>query len=471
MVPTLPPPFIRQMQALLGSEWPQLEAALQATPPISIRLNPKKAQGHGHLTLDIRPNQASQSPITNQPINKLIPWHPQGYYLSERPVFTLDPRFHAGAYYVQEASSMFIYEALRQTVDFSKSLKVLDLCAAPGGKSTLMLDLMSYDSLLVSNETIRPRTAPLRENLERWGNPNVAVTSGEVEEFAALEGWFDVVLADAPCSGEGLFRKDPDAMREWSLPHVEFCAGRQRRILAAAVKTLAPGGVLLFSTCTYNAQENAGNAEWLAKTFDLEPIGLKIPSEWGIVEQEIGYQFYPHKLQGEGFFLSIFRKKAGEPRKQNLPTAYKNIKPLSKNLLPQAKQWLNANVEARFFTTPSGEVLALPAVLEADFLLLDKYLKTKWFGTNIGEFKGKDFVPNHALALSHWASPDLKALDLSREQALLFLKKETFDPPSDAPQGWTLARYEGLNLGWLKILPNRLNNYLPQERRIRMAIS
>lgn len=365
---------------------------------------------------------------------------------------------------------MFLYEVLRQAVDFSQRLKVLDLCAAPGGKSTLLAGMLGEGSLLVANETIRSRTAPLRENLERWGSPNAAVTSGEVEALAEMDGWFDVVLADAPCSGEGLFRKDPDAVREWSLPHVEFCAGRQRRILAGAVQALAPGGILVFSTCTYNAQENDGNAAWLAKTFDLLPIGLKIPAEWGIAQTDFGWQFYPHRLRGEGFYVAAFRKKEGEAKKHTLPAAFKNIKPLAKNLVPQATAWLSPEAEARFFQTPSGEVLALPAGLEGEYLLLDKFLKAKWFGTNIGEFKGKDFVPSHALALSQWASPDLPAVDLGREQALLFLKKETFEPPPDAPRGWVLARFEGLNLGWLKILPNRLNNYLPQERRIRMAI-
>lgn len=477
----LPPPFIRQMQALLGPEWPLLEAALQDPAPVSIRLNPKKASDVGHFnqgkladggwildasdTAVAEPNSKSKV-ITQSP----IPWHPQGYYLSDRPVFTLDPSFHAGAYYVQEASSMFIYEALRQVMDFDKPLKILDLCAAPGGKSTLLADMMNPASLLVSNETIRARTNPLRENLERWGSSNIGVTSAEVEEYTGLESWFDLILADAPCSGEGLFRKDPDAMREWSLPQVEFCAGRQRRILAAAVTALAPGGILLFSTCTYNEQENAWNAEWLCKNFELESIALKIPAEWGITQTGLGYQFYPHKVRGEGFYLAVFRKKQGSQKKLNPASQFKSLKPLPKNQIPQAQSWLEAGTAAQFFLTPSAEVLALPAALEEEYLTLDKFLKTKWFGTPIGEFKGKDFVPNHALALSLWISKTLPALDLSREQALLFLKKETFEPPAGAPQGWVLARYQGLNLGWLKILPNRLNNYLPQERRIRMSI-
>lgn len=452
----LPPPFIRQMQALLGPDWPPLESALQSPVPVSVRLNPRKTLDGGHW-------QYPPSPI---------PWHPNGFYLPERPVFTLDPLFHAGGFYVQEASSMFVHEALRQTGHFSKPLKILDLCAAPGGKSTLLLDWMGADDLLVSNEVIRARTAPLRENLERWGSPSVAITSGEVEEFAALDAWFDIVLADAPCSGEGLFRKDPDAMQEWSLPHVEFCAARQKRILAAAVQALAPGGLLLFSTCTYNTQENDGNADWLAKNFDLQPLSLDIPDSWGIVSTAGGgYQFFPHRLKGEGFFLSVFRKNEGDTPKHNAPNAFKNLKPLAKSLVPAASRWLSPSAHARFFQTPSGEVLALPAHLENDYLLLDKHLKTKWFGVNIGEFKGQDFVPSHALALSAWASPEWPSVSLSREQALLFLKKETFDPPADAPKGWAIVRHEGLNLGWVKILPNRLNNYLPQERRIRMAIS
>jgi NOL1/NOP2/fmu family ribosome biogenesis protein len=356
-------------------------------------------------------------------------------------------------------------------VDLTKSLRVLDLCAAPGGKSTLLINLLSDTSLLVSNETIRARTGSLRENMERWGHPNLAITSAEVEEFAALEDWFDVVVADAPCSGEGLFRKDPEAVQEWSLPHVDFCASRQKRILAAAVKSLAPGGVLLFSTCTYNRQENDGNLEWLTKEFPLDLLSLDIPASWGIVTTaQGGYQFYPHHLQGEGFFIAVFRKKTGNSSRHHPPASFKSLKPLGKSLVPQVEAWLRPDVRARFFQTPTGEILALPEKLEQEFLMLDKTLKTKWFGVNIGEFKGKDFIPSHALAQSIWVSPGLSSVSLTEEQALLFLKKETFEPQESWPKGWVLASYQGLNLGWMKILPNRMNNYLPQERRIRMAI-
>lgn len=465
------------MQAILGDEWSALESALQLPAPVSIRLNNNKLTANAKQALEagrwtiaagIR-KQDSPEPVNTEVMP--VPWHELAFYLHDRPVFTLDPLFHAGAYYVQEASSMFVAEAVRQTVSLVKPLKVLDLCAAPGGKSTLLLSLLSSNSLLVSNEVIRARTSALRENLERWGHPNVAVTSAEAEEISALEDWFDVVLTDAPCSGEGLFRKDPDAVQEWSLPHVALCAARQKRILASAIQSLAPDGVLLYSTCTYNREENDGNIAWILQEFPLELISLKVPEAWGIVQTPAGgYQFFPHRLQGEGFFLAAFRKKSGSAVRHNPPAGFKSLKPLPKALIPQAAAWLHPEAKARFFQTPAGEVLALPARLEAEYLLLDKTLKTKWFGVNIGEFKGKDFIPSHALALSFWVSPTLPGVELTEEQALLFLKKETFDPPADWPKGWTLARYQGLNLGWMKILPNRMNNYLPQERRIRMSV-
>ncbi len=443
------------MQELLDpAAYPAFLAALQEPAPVSIRLNPAKPSPSGLPLSTLAP----------------VPWHPRGCYLPERPVFTLDPAFHAGAYYVQEASSMFLYAALRQTADFSRPLRALDLCAAPGGKSTLLADMLNPAGLLVANEVIRPRTAILRENLEKWGVPNLAVSGAEVEEYAALEDFFDVVVTDAPCSGEGLFRKDPDAVKEWSPANVELCWGRQRRILAAAVSALKPGGVLAYSTCTYNRAENEDNCAWLLHTFGLEPLPLEVPAAWNIEGGEGGYHFFPHRVRGEGFFIAVFRKKESTPRRQNGTGTFRQIKPLPKNLVPEAGRWLSPGMDLRFFQTPAGEVLALPAHLESDYLVLDKFLKAKWFGTPVGEFKGKDFVPSHALALSNLASPALPALDLGREQALLFLKKETFDLPAGAPRGWTLARYNGLNLGWMKVLPGRMNNYLPAERRIRMDL-
>ena len=441
------------MQTLLGAEYPAFAAALTTAVPVSIRLNPAKPLAEAPALTDGR-----------------VPWHPGGQYLSERPVFTLDPAFHAGAYYVQEASSMFLYEALRQTVDFSTRLKILDLCAAPGGKSTLLVDLLGPDSLLVANEVIRTRVNSLRENLEKWGSASVAVTSAEAGDFGSLEGFFDVLVADVPCSGEGLFRKDPAAMREWSPAAVDLCVARQQRILTAAVGALSPGGILVYSTCTYNPAENENNINWLCRSFGLTVLPLEIPAAWGLAASDAGYHFYPHRVRGEGFFSAVL-KKNGEPSRQRpRPATFKSLKPLHKSMVPEASRWLRPNVDMRFFETVNGEVMALPASLASDYLILDKPLKAKWFGTMIGEFKGKDFVPSHALALSQLVSVTLPGVELSREQARLFLKKENFDLPADLPRGWTLARYAGLNLGWMKCLPNRVNNYLPADRRIRMQL-
>lgn len=456
MTPPLPTPFQQQMQLLLGAEYPAFVAALLDPAPVSLRKNPLKTpRGEGSNFSETGP----------------VPWHPQGVYLSERPVFTLDPLLHAGAYYVQEASSMFLFEALRQLVDQNAALNVLDLCAAPGGKSSLLLSALPH-SLVVSNEVIRSRTAVLRENLERWGSPNTAVTSAEAEDFSALENWFDLILTDAPCSGEGLFRKDPEARKEWSPAHVDLCAARQKRILSGAVAALRPGGILAYSTCTYNLQENEENAVWLCQEFGLEPVTLQIPEEWGIVRKEMGYQFFPHQLRGEGFFLALFRKSAGPEPSHHAPSGFRSLQPLPKKMIPELAPWFHSEVHLSFFQIPNGDVLALPEEHEQGYRLLDKALKNKWFGLHAGTFKGKDFIPNHALALSTACSPTLPAVDFSREQALRFLKKEVFDLPADAPdKGWALARHQGLNLGWLKILPNRWNNYLPNERRIRMELS
>lgn len=442
------------MQGLLGDAWPLLEAALQSSPPVSIRFNPSKAVDRVYWP----------------EVSASVPWHPDGHYLKQRPVFTLDPMLHAGAYYVQEASSMFVYEALRQHRP-EGPLRVLDLCAAPGGKSTLLAAMLGPDDLLLSNEVIRQRTGPLRENLERWGISNLAVANADSEDFTALEGYFDVILTDAPCSGEGLFRKDPDAIKEWSLPNVELCAGRQRRILAAAVQALKPGGLLLYSTCTYNAMEDEDNAHWLQTQFDLQALTIQTPPEWGIEGNGAnGYHFYPHKLAGEGFYLAAFRKAAGEIPKRNTPAHFAKLKALPKAQLAQLPPVFRDSSALNFYLTPTEEIIALPKHLETDFLILDKVLKNKWFGVLAGTFKGRDFIPAHGLAMSLEISAALPALELSREDALRFLKKETFDLPSGAANGWTLARFAGLNLGWMKVLPNRMNNYLPQERRIRMEI-
>ncbi|MCC7244786.1 MAG: methyltransferase domain-containing protein [Saprospiraceae bacterium] len=449
----LPPSFAARMKNRLGAAYGDFIAALEMPAPVSIRLHPRRANAFKDDTLE------------------QVPWNKWGRYLPERPVFTLDPNFHAGVYYVQEASSMFLREALMQSVDVSRDLKVLDLCAAPGGKSTLLADAITEGSLLVSNEVIRSRVSVLKENMEKWGYPNVAVTQADAEVFGEkLTGFFDVIITDAPCSGEGLFRKDPDAMTEWSPENVTMCAARQQRILDATVEALAPEGTLIYSTCTYNPEENDYNVAWLQEKHGLSLITLNVPESWGIEHQGGGYQFFPHKVRGEGFFIAVFRKNDGKKARNASSGAFQHLKPLAKSMLPEMAKWVEMPENFRFFTTPNGEVQMIPAALESAFAHIDAAFKSKWFGTTVGSFKGKDFVPDQALATSLFIHQKQQRLELDRQQALLFLKKEVLEMPASNQTGWTLATYQNHPLGWLKVLPNRINNYFPQERRIRMDI-
>jgi 16S rRNA C967 or C1407 C5-methylase (RsmB/RsmF family)/NOL1/NOP2/fmu family ribosome biogenesis protein len=449
--------FEKNLRQQIGDhEWEQLRTALEAPAPVSIRLNPLK-----------RPLDPALLPAEDG----RVPWHPEAYYLPQRPVFTTDPLFQAGAYYVQEASSMFLHEALRQTGRLGKPLKVLDLCAAPGGKTTLLYD--AVEASLTANEIVPNRAAILRENLEKWGVPNAAVTCADPAAYEGLAEWFDLVVVDAPCSGEGMFRKDPDAIKEWSPENVEICVARQSRILDIAKTVLAPGGLLLYSTCTYNPHENENQMKAaLGTDANYRHIPLEINGFEGIVTCEPGLRFMPHRVRGEGFYLAVFEKldHGARPPKLHAAAAFKHLTALPKRLHATIAPWLADAAAYGFWQTPTGEVLALPLAREAEMLLLDRHIKSKWFGLHVGTLKGNDLIPSHTLATSLGTSPSLPALELTREQALTYLKKETFELPASAPKGWTIMRYSGLPLGWAKVLPNRMNNYLPGERRIRMEV-
>ena len=460
----LPEAFSLQMQSILGDEYPAFVESLTQQTPTTITINKTKKLDESKI---------ESLATTNTILSSLskesgVLWNSEGYYLPERPVFTLDPAFHAGAYYVQEASSMFVAEAIKQTVDLKKSLKVMDLCGAPGGKSTLLASLLNNDSLLVANEVIKSRIGVLKENLEKWGFPNYIVSNHDPEEMVDLEGFFDVVLTDAPCSGEGLFRKDPKAMNEWSENSVQMCSARQKRILQAASMLVAKNGILCYSTCTYNEKENEQNARWLTQTADFEPVKLNIPAEWGVVEKEFGYQFFPHKVRGEGFYLAVFRKTRGDSQEPRGKIKFNRVPQKKIEVL---KDWLQEPAKFEFYEKPDGQIVAIPAGLINEYALIFRHLQKRSSGLEIGQFKGNDFIPSHDLALSSAVSTQLPAIDLSKEDALRFLKKENFNPSlPEGTNGWLLARYEGLNLGFMKVIGDRINNYLPKEWRIRMEI-
>ena len=407
----------------------------------------------------VRLNPSKPAPLKTLKIDEKVPWTSHGYYLQERPSFTLDPLFHAGCYYVQEASSMFLEEAMRQVVDLSKQLKVLDLCAAPGGKSTMIQSIITPDSLLVSNEVIKSRVNVLQENLIKWGGSNVVITNNDAKDFASLESFFDVVVVDAPCSGSGLFRKDPEAIGEWSLNNVQLCSQRQQRILADVIPSLKENGLLIYSTCSYSEEEDEAIVNWLIAEFEFELVKLNVRPDWNIIETN-GYRFYPDKIKGEGFFLACLRKKHGDP------SAFLPVKKTSKvkGERSKVKSWINDDPSIDL-VNHKEDILAMPLVIAQDLPLLQKHLYIRQAGTVIGKLTSKELIPDHSLALSLIVSENIASVTLNKEQALQYLRKEEVLLDTEQ-KGWNLIKYEGHNLGWIKALPNRVNNYYPKEWRI-----
>ncbi len=444
----LPEKFSDHLKTILGTTYNDFEEALERDAPVSLRLNPAKPV----------------EPLF--PLGERVPWTSHGYYLENRPVFTLDPAFHAGAYYVQEASSMIIEHIFKNHAPEGKTLKVLDLCAAPGGKTTHLASLLSAGDLLVANEVIKSRVNILKENLCKWGFPNVITVNQDPETFADLEGFFDIVLVDAPCSGEGMFRKTPEAIQEWSEENVAVCSGRQKRILSAAAMLVAPGGLLIYSTCTYNARENQENAHWLTRTLDFESIEINVPETWGIVQGNPGLQFFPHLVKGEGFYVSAFRNKS---RDERFVSGKPPIPRLPRRQAEQMAQWVQAD-QFEYFLKNDGVVVAIPQNLLNETGSVLRALQKRSSGLELGHFKGHDFVPSHALALSGITSANIPRIDLSEKEALLYLKKEPFAIPPGS-KGWALITYRNLTLGWAKAMGDRVNNYLPTEWRIRMKNS
>lgn len=395
-----------------------------------------------------------------------VPWCANAWYLPQRPSFTLDPLLHGGLYYVQEASSMFLWHVLSQVVGTSTAgMRVLDLCAAPGGKSTL-LSAYFTDALVVSNEVIKARSAVLVENITKWGAANVVVTNNDPKDFSGLEGYFDVIVVDAPCSGSGLFRRDAAAVEEWSPDNVQLCSQRQQRILADILPALKPGGWLIYSTCSYSEEEDEHIIDWLLQSFNLKNVPVPLPAVWNVVATQSpaakgeGYRFFPDQVKGEGFFIAAFQQQGGTAfhgRKKQLPAA-------GKQEAAMAAQWVKPNAGLYYFMQQE-HVLAIAEQWQEEVALLQKQLYLRKAGVNIGAVKGKDLVPAHELALSLLLHPDLTRVKVDLENALQYLRKKEMNIDT-ASKGWALAVFQGIALGWMKLLPNRVNNYYPTEWRI-----
>lgn len=413
----------------------------------------------GEPITSIRINPLKKSEIVNH--RSKIPWTDYGYYLEQRPSFTFDPLFHAGCYYVQEASSMFLEQALKQTVDLSLPLKILDLSAAPGGKSTHIQSLLSKESLLVSNEVIRSRVNVLKDNIIKWGCHNVAVTNNDPKDFEKLENYFDVIVVDAPCSGSGLFRRDPEAINEWSPSNVALCSRRQQRILADVWPSLKKNGVLIYSTCSYSREEDEEIVEWLRSEFRAQSIELRIEDGWNIIGSEGGYRFWPDRVNGEGFFIACIRKTDGD---DGFSFKTKNkMAIINKKEKEIIEKWIGSN--GFDFIKHQNTVYAWRLPLIHDFRLLLSNLKVIYSGTLLGDLINDKLIPAHALAMSDLVNEEISRVELNYGEAIEYLKKRDLRVQTKH-NGWQLVNYRDHSLGWINVLPGRINNYYPKELRI-----
>jgi 16S rRNA C967 or C1407 C5-methylase (RsmB/RsmF family) len=385
----LPDDFIQLIRPVFGEErFARFLQALSEEAPVSIRVNPRHS-------LELRTESGESA----------IPWCRNAFYLSARPNFTFDPLLHAGCYYVQEASSMFLDEVLRQHLP-SYPVMALDLCAAPGGKSTLMRSALPDGSVLYSNEPIPKRASILLENVEKWGYEHHIVTNCYPKDYKKSKLQFDVILCDVPCSGEGMFRKDPDSIKEWSLQHVQQCQQLQRDIVSNAWQCLVPGGLFIYSTCTYNTREDEENVRWMMEEFDAEPLSVHTEVEWGITGSLLEgftspvYRFIPGYTKGEGLFMAVMRKK-GER-------------------------------QSRKFQIKENSLLHQ--------------------------------LPKHRLDTTETQYPQA---ELSYTQSIAFLRGEALVLSPDVPRGIVTVTFKGYPLGQVKNIGNRANNLYPKEWRIR----
>ena len=465
----LPHQFISLTQELLGqSDSQNLIDSLIEERPISIRLNQEKL---GRYKVG----------ITGEGMLE-IPWCRSGYYLDTRPTFTYDPLFHSGAYYVQEASSMFIEQIVKQHLPH-KNIVALDLCAAPGGKTTLLRSLLPSNSLLIANEIVRKRAQILSENLLKWGHPDVIVTNNSSEDFSEYTNMFDLIVADVPCSGEGMFRKDEGAIAEWSVENVDVCWKRQRDIISSIWHSLKPGGLLIYSTCTYNTKENEENVAWILDTYGAQSLPVQIEDSWNITRSLYSktlntYRFMPHKTKGEGFFVSViqkpleeedvvefrFPKEKGKSKKRI--TAQEAI---NNKIFEESINWINNSNEVYDSVVYNDTLFAFPKLYMPYLQLYQKEkMRIVHAGTPIAYIKGKACIPHHALALSNLLQINtFVKVEICYEQAIAYLRKEAITLPAMTSKGFVILTYKNMPLGFVKSLGNRSNNLYPTEWRIR----
>ncbi len=415
----LKPEFIASLKEIEGLDVEALVESLGVRPETGIRINRRKLDDPAVLGYD-----------GLQPVS----WCGSGFYLPDRPVFTLNPLFHAGLFYVQEASSM-IHETIvgRVFPMLPPSPRVLDLCAAPGGKTTAAMNALPDTATVIANEIMPKRAKILRENLMKWGFPGTVVTSVDTGVFASVGPIFDLVIADAPCSGEGMMRKDETAAAQWTEGLVAACETLQRKILADAVEALAPGGILIYSTCTFNTRENEGNLRFAMENLGLEAVDLKLPPEWGISPQASGpypaLRFMPHVTRGEGLFAAVMRK-------------------------PGA--------------APAGKIQAVSRLKASLRPLMDGIPRTETLRPKRDGKKEGIEIPRSEWALAYdFPRNRYPEAEVDEAAALSYLRHESMVLPAGTPRGFVVITYKGYPLGFVKNLGTRANNLYPAEWKIR----
>ena len=442
---------------------PQLliEALTSTDPVVSLRVNKRKP---------------AQLPWNGA---EPVAWCDSGFYLPERPIFTLAPELHQGRIYVQDASSMFIQTAIKGLLTSDEPLTYLDACAAPGGKTTAAIDTLPDGSLVVANEYDPRRASVLRENLVKWGYPDLIVTQGDTASFRGVGAMFDIVAADVPCSGEGMMRKDAEAVAQWSPALVRECVERQKEIVANLWDALKPGGYLIYSTCTFNMDENEGMIEWICDSFECESVRVALPPDSGIVVSRPRpsiecYRFMPHLVRGEGLFMAVLRKsgtsthediaKADSKRKKDKNKA--TAKPIKS--VEQCKGWIT-DAEQYELMVHDDLITAFPKRYVPRLEVLRKHCRVIQAGVALATVKGKDFIPEHSLAVSTLCSEEaFPRVELTLEQALDYLRRDAITLPEGSPRGFVAVTYGGYPLGFVKNLGNRSNNLYPQGWRILM---
>lgn len=420
----------------------------------------------GHPEVSVRPNR--RKPWLPEGADGPVPWSRGAVYLKERPRFTMMPQLHQGRFYVQDASSMFISEVIRQHVGDSGPVIWLDACAAPGGKTTAAVDALPEGSLVVANEFDRKRAQILVENVIKWGSPSVVVSQGDTSRISKLKSTFDVVAVDAPCSGEGMMRKDPDAVSQWSPSLIEDCAALQGAIIDNVWPSLKPGGLLIYSTCTFNRRENEDRVAQIISEYGAEPVETATDPAWGVIRSPLlpgacCLRFMPGTVRGEGLFMAVLRK----PGSPEADRHKKNAAPACRPTVKGPEEWLE-NPGDYVLRTDDDSVYALPLSHTGTINRVEKALNVIYRGVRVATVKGRDLIPDHALAVSDILRRDaFHTVELQESDAIAYLCRESVSLPDGCPRGYVLAEFGGYPLGFMKNLGNRSNNLYPQYWKIK----